>query len=394
MRRDVSDLQVREILKSEFDERIKRIQIQLVAKGLDALLVYGDEKEPQNVRYLADFWPAFEKAGVVVPIEGEPILIIGPESEDFARGWSKIDKIRKVLDFRESAEPEYPEIPACTVREILEEALGAPRAEKLGLVGYNLIPVSLYEKVRKDIGKTEIVRADDILINMRMIKSESEIKLLQESYKLAALGIEKALERIKPGMTEIQVIAEAEYAMKTNGAEDLGYNLWCVTGSNTTHAIARPSYRTVREDEIIQLDVGAKVGGYSSSISRPLAIGKIPSHAKSLIKVALETEQETISLVKPGVVAKDVANKIRESITSKGYGKYIVYGPCHGTGLVECEPPWVETTSNWEFTENMVFCVDIFLKGPDIGVRFEDGIRVTRHGAEKLFDYSAQVLCL
>ncbi|GAI36168.1 unnamed protein product, partial [marine sediment metagenome] len=99
---------MRQLPLEEFEQRIKRIQDELAKKDLDTLITFGNEAESQNVRYLSDYWPAFETASVLVPVEGKPILVIGPESEIFARKRSKIEKIRRVLKYRESSEPEYP----------------------------------------------------------------------------------------------------------------------------------------------------------------------------------------------------------------------------------------------------------------------------------------------
>ncbi len=112
----------------EFNERIKRVQNELSARGLDALVVHSNEADFANVRYLSDYWPAFESAGVVVPKNGEAILLIGPESETYAEDRSRIKKIMKLLEYRESAEPEYPDIKTNTYKEVFEEAL---RGEKV-----------------------------------------------------------------------------------------------------------------------------------------------------------------------------------------------------------------------------------------------------------------------
>ena len=93
---------ITEIPKSEFQERVGRVQAELAESGLDALLTFGNEAEPAFVRYLSDYWPAFETAGVLVPVKGEPLLLIGPESLAYAQSRSKIDQIRQVLEYREN----------------------------------------------------------------------------------------------------------------------------------------------------------------------------------------------------------------------------------------------------------------------------------------------------
>ena len=84
---------------SEFKQRLSKVQEEVNKEGLDALLIHSNESDFANVRYLSDYWPLFETAGVLVPKEGDAILIIGPESETFARDRSKIQKIRKVLEY-------------------------------------------------------------------------------------------------------------------------------------------------------------------------------------------------------------------------------------------------------------------------------------------------------
>lgn len=98
------------IPKEEFISRIQRTQEVMRQQGLDLLLCYANEAEPQFVRYYSDYWPSFETAGVLIPAQGEAILLIGPESMTFAKDHSVLPKIRKLLAFRESSEPEYPEL--------------------------------------------------------------------------------------------------------------------------------------------------------------------------------------------------------------------------------------------------------------------------------------------
>ncbi|NPV54695.1 MAG: aminopeptidase P family protein [Firmicutes bacterium] len=381
-----------EIPKWEFEERIRRIQAELARRGLDALITYGDEAEPQNVRYLADYWPAFETAGVLVPVEGEPILVIGPESYTYARSRSKIAKIRRVLAYRESSEPEYPGEKLTTFEELFDEASNGRGIERLGLVGYSILPIPIYEGIRNAMKGGEVIRADEILIKMRMIKSENELALHREAYRLSKIGLSAALEKVRPGMTEIEVTSIAREAMMQAGAETEGFPMWCISGPNTNQAISRPTYRKIQKNELVQIQVGARVGGYSSSIGRPFVLGKAPDDVKEFMKVGLEAELATLRVMKAGIPAKEVDRVFRETVRGLGFGDWLLYGPCHGTGLMECEHPWIESNSEWLLEENMVFSVDIFLRGESMGLRFEDGVRVTRDGVEELSDFRREVI--
>jgi len=374
---------IKEIPIWEFEDRIKRLQKEIEARDLDAVIIHSNESDFANVRYLSDYWPAFESAGVVVPIDGEPILLIGPESETYARDRSKIKKIMKLLEYRESAEPEYPGIKIYTFKDVFEEALGGRKVKRLGIIGYAIMPLPVYWGLKKALPEAEIVKADDILKNMRMIKSENEVSLLKEASRIAEIAMERVLEKMRPGMTELQVVGIAQEAMYENGAEYEGHPLYVLSGKNSVHAISRPTHKKIRDGEIIQLNIGARVSGYSSSIGRPVCFGRMSEEMRRLVEAGLELHWETKDLMREGIVANEVVKAFLKSAESKGVIDNVLYGPCHGIGLMEVEPPWMELTSKYRLRENMTFQVDTFLYTEEFGLRLEDAVRVTKEGVEK-----------
>ena len=71
------------------------------------------------------------------------------------------------------------------------------------------------------------------------------------------------------------------------------------------------------------------------------------------------------------MVASDIAKAFYNLYLENGYAKNYVYGPCHGTGMIEVEAPWMETTSDYRLEENMTFQVDTFISGDTFGCRWE-----------------------
>lgn len=385
---------ITEIPKQEFEQRIAKMQKEMAKKKLDALITFGNEAEPANVRYLSDYWPAFETAGVIIPKESEPALIVGPESLTYAEERSKIKKIRKVLEYRESSEPEYPGVKLTTFQELFDEALEGKSIKRLGMVGHSIASIPVYEGIKKAIGKGKIVKADDILLKMRMIKSENEILLMKQAFKAAKAGIETVLSKMKPGMTELEVVGIAQEAIYSHGAEYEGHPLYVLAGNHSNQAISRATHRKLKEGEVIQLNIGARVGGYSSSIGRPVCFGSPSNEIKNLFEVGLESGKIVKDSIKAGVVAKEIAAKYISFLKEKGYQDWFLYGPCHATGLMECEPPWIESSSEYPLKENMTFQVDCFLHNDTMGARWESGIRVTRDGIEELTDYKQEIIVL
>jgi Xaa-Pro aminopeptidase len=385
---------ITEIPQFEFHERISKVQAELARRGLDAMLTFGSEAEPQFVRYFSDYWPAFETAGVAIPVEGEPVLIIGPESLTYAQSRSKIERIRQVLQYRESSEPEYPGKPLDTLRSIFDEVSCGKGVRRLAVVGYPITPVPVWESLQEAMKGGEIVRADDIVIEMRKVKSENELALLRAAFRISELAVAAVLEQIKPGMTETQVVGIAQETMYRNGAEYEGHPLYVLSGRNSANAIGRPTNKMLREGEVIQLNFGARFGGYSSSVGRPVVLGHLPDNVRHLLQMGLDAENKTIEIMRAGVEASAVARTIQEYVTERGFGENLLYGPCHGLGLMECEHPWMETNSDYVLQENYTFQVDSFLYTPQYGARWEDGVRVTKDGVEQFSTYRRELIVI
>ena len=230
------------------------------------------------------------------------------------------------------------------------------------------------------------------MFNLRVIKSENEIILLREASRIAELAIEEVLQSLEPGMSELQVVGIAQKAIYDNGAEYEGMPQYVLSGTNTTHAISRPSHRIIQKNELVQLNISARVGGYSSSIGRPVYIGKMPSAMKKIIQVGLDAHRATRNSIKAKTEASQVVREFYDFVKTKGYEENLLYGPCHGIGLVEVERPWMELNSQYLLEENMTFQVDTFMYTPEFGFRWENGIRVTRDGIEHLSDRFMELL--
>jgi Xaa-Pro aminopeptidase len=382
-----------ELPDSEFTSRIARIQEQLRENGFDAYLVHCNEADQANVRYLSDHWPIFETAGVLVPAEGEAILLIGPEAEPFAADRSRIHKIRRMIEYRESAEPDYPDIPVSTFQEVFEEASGGKAIRILGLGDYSILPMPVYDGVMRALGKEgKPVRAEWIISNMRSVKSELEIQMIREAHRISELALEETLNRMKPGMTEKQALGIVYEALYRHGAECEGFPNYVFGGRKTRNAIARATYDPLRKGEIIQLCIGARYGGYSSSVGRPVIFGKMPAEMKRHVQFGLDAHRKTFAWIKEGVVAKEVAMQYLEYFRDNGYGQYYLYGPCHGTGIIEVEKPWMETISDYPLEENMTFMADTFFTTENYGFRWEDGLRVTKQGCELFSNARSEII--
>lgn len=369
---------------TEYKERMKKFQQNIGKAGMDAVLVHSNEADFANVRYLTEYWPTFESAGVFVPAKGKPVLIIGPESEAYAQGRSVVQNIAMMVEYRESADPEYPGIPVAHYPDVVKKAMEGRPLKKLGLAGFSIMPLPVYFSLRRELRDVELVKADNIVTNLRSIKSPNEIKCMKKAYEISEKAIDAILGEMKPGMTELQVIGIAQREIYKHGGEYEGHALYCFCGPGTKHAISRPTHNKIKRNEIIQLNIGARVGGYSSSVGLPCSMGKLPPRKKKLVEFGLEAHVKTGELMRGGKPAAEVVREYEAFVEKRGFKKYMLYGPCHGIGMMEVERPWMESTSTYTLQENMTFQIDTFFQDKDFGLRWENGVRVTKTGIERL----------
>ena len=371
------------IPKSEFEARIRKFQANIKKENLDACLVHASESDMAHVRYLSEYWPTFESAAVFVPAEGEPVLLVGPESDLYASQRSFFKNIEKLIEYRESAEPEMPDMSFMTYKDIISKYV--PKGVKrLGIVGWAITPLPVYMSLKEQLSGVELVKADMTLWPLRFVKSENELNCLREAYKISEFAVEAILNEIKPGMTELQVIGIAQREIYKHGGEYEGHSLYCFCGESTNNGISRPTHNKIVRNEVIQLNIGARVSGYSSSIGVPFSIGALPERKKRLVKFGLEAHNKSIDMLRAGKPAGSVVREYEAWVKEQGFGEYLLYGPCHSIGMMEVERPWMESTSEYLLQENMTFQADTFFYAKDFGLRWEEGLIIKEGGVEHM----------
>lgn len=371
----------------EYQERIKKAAALVRAKGLDVMLVSSTESDYANARYFSGFWPLFERAGVAISATGDAALLVGPESAVFGKDWSKIEKVFVLREFRESADPSYPELTASTFSDVFKSIGVTGEHIKIGLGSYVECTLPIYEGLKESYPKAEIVKCNDIMVALRQIKSENELACIREGFRIIELATDEVIKSLKPGVTELQMVGVAQRVIYENGAEYEGLPMYVFSEASTRHAISRSRHREIGKNDIVQLNLSAKIDGYSPSIGLPVCMGKLEGERRELVEFCRKAHDWTESQLKAGVYADDVAKQFLQMYKDAGYEKNYVYGPCHGTGMIEVEAPWMETSTHYPLEENMTFQIDTFISGPTFGCRWEKGIAIKKDGCESYTDY-------
>ena len=368
----------------EYKERVQRCAAILRREGLDALIVNGNEADYANPRYFSGFWPLFERSGVAISADGRAALMVGPESAIFGADRNKLDKTFVLTAYREGADPAYPELKPDTFDDVFKYIGVTGKKIRIGVASYLDTSVTIFNAIRDAFPEAEIIDAGKIMVELRSIKSENELACLREGYRIADLATQAVMQEIRPGMTELQAVGIAQRVVYENGAEYEGLPMYVFSEASTRHAISRSSYREFQKGDIVQLNLSAKIDGYSAAIGYPICLGKLEGRRQEIVQFCREMHTWSEKQVKAGVFAADIAKGFYNKFVECGYKDNYVYGPLHGTGIIEVEAPWCETSSDYFLQPNMTFQVDTYISGDTFGVRWEKGIAVKEGGYEVL----------
>ena len=366
----------------EYVERIKKAAKLVADAGLDVMIVNSTESDYADVRYFSNFWPLFERAGVAIAANGDAALMCGPESRIFAADRSHIQKIYPSLIYRESANPSYPEFQSNSYRDVFAGIGVHGDRIKIGISGYLTTTAVMMDALRADYPNAEIRVVDEIMVSLRQIKSENELACIAEGFRIVDLATKAVMNALRPGVTELAMVGVAQQCIYENGAEYEGLPMYVFSEKSTSHAISRPGYRVIEEGDIVQLNLSAKVDGYSPSIGIPVCVGKLTPEKRRYVEFCRDAHNWTERQLRAGILASSVAKGFYEFYKENGYEENFVYGPCHGTGLIEVEAPWMETSSDYLLQPNMTFQVDTFLSGPSYGMRWENGVVIREDHAQ------------
>lgn len=375
--------------KAEFSARIEKIRGKMRERNLDAVLVYGDEYRKENLRYVSNYWPIFERGAMLVGMTGDPIVLCAPEGEQVAREMSAWPDVRLVPDFVCVTVPDaidYPLAKYTSFKKLADELRAAGGLRRLGVSGIDAMSVGLYNAIGAAFA-CELVDAASILFELRRTKSSAEIACLREAARCADEGMKAIMQANIIGLTELQACAIAEKAARDQGAEHVIFTVFG-SGERTNTIIGRPTEKIIRDGEMIMLALAIQYQGYVATCEAPFAVGKFSDETRRVIDVLIRASAAGVPHLKAGVPMRNFVRAVKEVFKQAGLEKYDVYPPLHGIGCAEAESPYPDADTEAPFEAGMTCNTDISLFGLAGGSnRIEEGFLITPAGAETLSPY-------
>jgi len=265
-----------------------------------------------------------------------------------------------------------------------------------GAVGleYTFLSMSMKGMLTHPHAKPGDVEAKDcthIMSKLRTVKDDDEIKRIRAAAKVADMGMKAAVESLKPGVTESQVAAEAEYAMRQAGAEEF-WRSYVSSGERTNIAHGVPFHRKLRSGDPVMIDLHPIVNGYSADICRTICTGKSTKELKAAYDLYLKAQQATIAKIKAGIGVGELEEIMHGVLKEAGHEEHIFGPPIHGVGIEFEEAPLPPGHAFFHgekeappLEPNTVIAVgNCGLYMSSFGVRVEDTVVVTEKGYEIL----------
>jgi methionyl aminopeptidase len=180
---------------------------------------------------------------------------------------------------------------------------------------------------------------------MIILKSRREIDLMQEAGRIVALALEEIEKNIRPGITTGELDKIAEEFILSHGAVPAfkgyrGFPASICTSINEEVVHGIPGLRTLKDGDIISIDIGAVVDGYYGDAARTFPVGKVAPEAMRLIEVTRESFFAGIAFAKPGYRLSDISHAIQTYVESRNFSVVRDYVG-HGIGQKMHEDPQI-----------------------------------------------------
>lgn len=363
--------------------RVEAARAQLIAAGVDALLVWKNE----NVRYLTSLRAQLIAGkdsslnGVLLPGGGGPVL--------FCSG-GEVDKARAGMPWVADIHPipimEQPELIAAFIRTTLDPAL-RQAGLRSGRLAIDHGSFALIDGIRRGLPTFELVDGDALMLAARRRKLPEEIQLIEEACAIGDAVTRRALDGAREGRRECEVAGDALQTLYHLGGE-LPHVItpFFASGEHMAPPHRITTDKIIRNGDVCFVDIGAMWNGYFADIGRTTIVGRPRPEQRRVYTAVYEGLMAGIERMRPGNTTREVADAIRDAVArhhlaDRLFSLFIG----HGIGIGANEPPYIGESmpgaTDTVLEPNMVFAVEPLVWLPGIpggaGVRIEDMVQVT-----------------
>ncbi len=255
------------------------------------------------------------------------------------------------------------------------------------------------EKIKSKYAAHNFARSAPILAELRTIKSETEIELIQKAADITEKAFRRILKKVRPGIKEYEVQAEIEHEFTINGANGNAYPPIIASGKNACILHYPENDKICQDGDLLLMDFGAEYANYAADMTRTIPVnGRFTPRQREVYEAVLRVQKEAIKMLVIGNTVDKLNEAVNELmknelvnlglLTKAEYAdpvkskkilfKYYMHGTSHFLGL-----DVHDVGSKYEeMKAGMVFTCEpaLYLKEEGFGIRLENDILVTKNG--------------
>jgi Xaa-Pro aminopeptidase len=336
--------------------RLEKLRHSVNQKELDVLIV----SQPDNRYYISGFTGS---AGWLIISNNDAYLAI---------------------DFRyvEQAKKESPGFTVVLVKgnilDWLPRFISELGSKKTGFEA-DQVSFATYQRLLKLINHDglhiELIPTDGLVESLRAIKEPDEQDFITKAVQLADAAFEHAGTMLHLGVKEKEISWALEKFIREEGSQAVPFDIIVASGPNAALPHARPSEKVILENEPVVIDLGARVNGYCSDLTRTFIIGDKDKTFSKIYDIVLGAQLTALSNIVAGMTGDQADRLARTVIEQANYGDAFGHSLGHGVGLETHEAPRLGPNSSDILTDGMVFTIEpgIYIDGWG-GIRIEDTV--------------------
>ena len=362
----------------EFENRTLRAQEIMHEYELDGILL----TTPQNIRYFtgydSQFWESPTRPWfVIVPLSGKPIAVVPEIGEsEFKKTW--LDEIKTWPSPRPEDEG------VSLLKSNLENV-----KKTFGQIGLELgsemalrMPISDFLKL-KEVVNTNLVDGSNAIWDMRMIKTNEELKKIKFVCSIASDAYNALPSTLSIGNTEREAVHKLKIDILNRGADSVPFMPGISGQGGVSQIVCGPTDRILEDGDILFIDTGSTFDGYFCDFDRNYAFGRVASDVEKVYQILWQATEIGIKTAIPGATTNDIFNAMNKVIQDGGTIGNNVGRLGHGLGLQLTEPPSHRLGEKTVIKENMVLTIEPAMEyAPGKMIVHEENIIIQKDGAE------------
>ena len=360
------------------DDVIAKQRKAMAERGLDALVA----SSPENLAYTAGLVVPSQRlmrwrhALCIVEPSGHTTVVTIDMEETTVRAHTAFDHIRVYREFTDD--------PMQEAADALED-----RGLAAGAVGVEMehLPAGDFATLRRRLPGAKLVAADELFRDLRQVKTAREVERLRTLSRITDRAIGETLARARPGMSELEMAGELTGRLFSLGAQDFRL-LIVASGERSQFPNVGPTHRTLREGDLVRMEVFGVIDGYHAGVCRTAVVGRPTQEQARIWDNLIECKRLVMDLVRPGAHAKAVYRRFLEKFHELGLAPISFVG--HGIGVFLHEEPYLGRYGEKTLEQGMVLAIEplVYIPGR-MGLQNKDMLLVTRDGCELLSDVTA-----